>query len=189
MPAKIRLARHGRKGHAFYHIVVADSRAPRDGKYIDRLGSYDPNTTPATITIDFEKALSWLNKGAQPTDTANSLLRREGVLYKRHLLKGVEKGAFAMEVAEQRFQEWVVKRENQESRKAAEAAKTRDAAAKARLEAEQKINEARQLKINEVKAAKAKAEAEKRAAEEAAAAEAAAQEAENAEAGEPAAEN
>ena len=94
MPVKIRLARHGRKQHAYYHIVVANSRAPRDGRFIERIGSYNPNTNPATIDLDFEKALSWLFKGAQPTDTTRTLLSVKGVMMKKHLLEGVKKGAF-----------------------------------------------------------------------------------------------
>ena len=94
MPAKIRLARHGRKRYAFYHIVVADSRAPRDGRYIERIGTYNPNTNPATIDLDFDKALDWLLKGAQPTDTANAILSYKGVNYKKHLLGGVKKRSF-----------------------------------------------------------------------------------------------
>ena len=106
MPTKIRLARHGRKRKPFYHIVIADSRAPRDGKFIERVGSYNPNTNPATIDLDFDKALSWLQKGAQPTDTVRTILSFKGVLYKNHLLKGVLKGAFSEEVAEEKFKDW-----------------------------------------------------------------------------------
>ena len=98
MAVKIRLARHGKKGYAFYHIVVADSRAPRDGKFIEKLGTYNPNTNPATIDLNFEQALGWLMKGAQPTDTARAILSYKGVLYKKHLLGGVAKGAFSERV-------------------------------------------------------------------------------------------
>ncbi len=107
MPVKIRLARHGRKGRPFYHIVIADSRAPRDGRYIERIGSYNPNTNPATIDLDFDGALNWLQKGAQPTDTARAILSYRGVLLKNHLLKGVKKGAFTKEEAERRFEAWL----------------------------------------------------------------------------------
>ena len=103
MAVKIRLARHGRKSYAYYHIVVADSRAPRDGKFIERLGSYNPNTNPATVVLNFDRALYWLNVGAQPTDTARNILSKEGVLLKKHLMGGVKKGAFAVEEAEKRF--------------------------------------------------------------------------------------
>ena len=95
MAVKIRLARHGKKGYAFYHIVAADSRAPRDGRFIEKLGTYNPNTNPATIDLDFEKALGWLQKGAQPTDTCRAILSYKGVLYKKHLLGGIAKGAFS----------------------------------------------------------------------------------------------
>ena len=103
MPVKIRLARHGKEGYAFYHIVVADSRAPRDGKFIEKVGTYNPNTNPATIDLNFEKALEWLQKGAQPTDTCRAILSYKGVMYKKHLLGGVAKGAFTAEAAEAKF--------------------------------------------------------------------------------------
>lgn len=112
MATKIRLQRHGRKKAPFYHIVVADVRAPRDGKFIERLGSYNPTTVPAQITIDVDKAVDWLQKGAQPTTTVNAILRYKGVLYKKHLLRGVAKGSFTLEVAEQKFQDWVKSHEN-----------------------------------------------------------------------------
>jgi len=106
MATKIRLQRHGKKGKPFYHVVVADARAPRDGKFIERLGSYNPNTNPATVVLDFEKALNWLNNGAQPTDTARTILSDNGVLYKKHLQGGVKKGAFDEAKAESLFAEW-----------------------------------------------------------------------------------
>ncbi|GEM62465.1 MULTISPECIES: 30S ribosomal protein S16 [Sphingobacterium] len=106
MATKIRLQRHGKKGRPFYHLVVADARAPRDGKFIDRIGSYNPNTNPATIVLDFEKALDWMNKGAQPTDTARTILSDKGVLYKKHLLGGVKKGAFDEAAADAKFVAW-----------------------------------------------------------------------------------
>jgi small subunit ribosomal protein S16 len=157
MPAKIRLARHGRKGHAFYHIVIADSRAPRDGKYVERLGSYNPNTNPATITLDFDKALSWLNNGAQPTETVNSILRKEGVLFKKHLLKGVAKGAFTIDVAEQKFDVWKSKNETKVSKLKNQISSETKAKEKKRLEAESKKNEKRIAAIAEANAKKAKA--------------------------------
>ena len=107
MAVKIRLARHGKKGYAFYHIVAADSRAPRDGRFIEKLGTYNPNTNPATIDLDFEKALDWLQKGAQPTDTCRAILSYKGVMYKKHLLGGVAKGAFTETEAEARFNKWM----------------------------------------------------------------------------------
>jgi len=106
MATKIRLARHGRKGRPFYHVVVADSRAPRDGRYIERIGSYNPMTNPATIDLNFDRALYWLMTGAQPTDTAKRILSYEGVLMKKHLLEGVKKGAFDMAAADTKFEAW-----------------------------------------------------------------------------------
>ena len=113
MATKIRLQRHGRKRYAFYPIVIADSRAPRDGKFIERIGSYNPNTNPATISLNFERALYWVSVGAQPTDTVRRLLSNEGVLLKKHLLGGVKKGAFTEEEANRRFEEWKKNKEAQ----------------------------------------------------------------------------
>ena len=131
MATKIRLQRHGRKSYAFYQIVVADSRAPRDGKFIERIGSYNPNTNPATVDLNFERALYWLQVGAQPTDTTRNILSREGVCLKKHLLEGVKKGAFDEATAENKFQAWLknkqasvqaVKDKDSEAAKAAEKA-------------------------------------------------------------------
>lgn len=107
MPVKIRLQRKGRKQRPFYHIVVADARAPRDGRFIEKLGTYNPMTKPATIDLDREKAFDWLTKGAQPTDTARAILRFKGVYFKKHLMRGVKKGALTMEEAEKQYQTWV----------------------------------------------------------------------------------
>ena len=156
MATRIRLQRHGRKSYAFYSIVIADSRAPRDGKFIEKIGTYNPNTNPATVDLNFDAALAWVLKGAQPSDTVRNILSREGVYMKKHLLGGVAKGAFGEAEAE----------------------------AKARLEAEKKINEVKAKALAEKKAAEAaeKAAAEAPAeeatevpAEEAAATEAAAE--------------
>lgn len=111
MPVKIRLQRKGRKQRPYYHIVVADVRAPRDGKYIQRIGSYNPLSVPATIELDRDAAYDWLNKGAQPTETVRSILRFKGVLYKKHLMRGVEKGALTEEEAEQKLQAWIDEKE------------------------------------------------------------------------------
>ncbi len=143
MPAKIRLQRHGRKRYAYYHIVVADSRAPRDGRFIERIGSYNPNTNPATIDLDFDKALSWLNNGAQPTDTVRAILSYKGVLYMKHLLGGVAKGAFTEEEAERRFKVWVAEKDSKIQAKKDRLSKDAETSKKARLEAEAKINEER----------------------------------------------
>lgn len=107
MPVKIRLQRRGRKKAPFYHIVVADARAPRDGKFIEKLGTYNPLTKPATIDIDRDLAFDWLMKGAQPTDTVRAILRFKGVMYKKHLARGVKKGALTQEEAEAKYQDWV----------------------------------------------------------------------------------
>lgn len=176
MAVKIRLARHGKKAFAFYHIVVADSRAPRDGKFIEKLGTYNPNTNPATIDLDFEKALSWLMKGAQPTDTARAILSYKGVMYKKHLLGGVAKGAFSESDAEAKFNKWMGEKSGKVSAKEQKIASDKKAADKARTTAEAAVNEARIAAIAEKKAAaeaeaKAKAEEEAAAAAEAAAAE------------------
>lgn len=169
MAVKLRLARHGRKRLPFYHIVAADSRAPRDGKYIERIGSYSPVTTPATIELNFEKALDWLQKGAKPSDTVRAILSQEGVLIKKHLLEGVKKGAFDEAEAEKRFDLW--KKDKELKLKAAQdqidAAKSD--AAKAKQEAETKVREDRAKVIAE---RLAKEEADRKEAEEAAKAEA-----------------
>lgn len=156
MPVKIRLARRGKKGYAYYHIVVADSRAPRDGKFIEQIGSYNPNTNPATITLQLDKAVEWLNKGAQPTDTARTILSDKGVLYKKHLLGGVKKGAFTMEEAEARFNKWLSEKEAQTEAKRSKLADSQNAAEKARMAEEVKIKEER---AKAIAAKKAEAEA------------------------------
>ena len=164
MPAKIRLQRQGRKFKAIYSIVVADSRAPRDGKFIELLGQYNPNTNPATIVLDFNKALEWLQKGAQPTDTCRAILSYKGVLYKKHLLEGVKKGAFSEEEAEKRFQAWMTEKEQKIQAKKDRIKSTEQSLMKSRLEEESKIKEARAADI-------AKKRSEQIAAEEAASAE------------------
>ena len=180
MATKIRLQRHGRKSYAFYSIVIADVRAPRDGKFIEKIGTYNPNTNPATVDLKFDRALDWVMKGAQPTDTVRNILSREGVYMKKHLLGGVAKGAFGEAEAEAKFEAWKNDKQNGLAALKAKDEEAKKAEAKARLEAEKKVN-----------AEKAKALAEKKAAEEAekAAAEAPAEEATEAPAEEaPAAE-
>jgi small subunit ribosomal protein S16 len=159
MPVKIRLARHGRKRHAFYHIVVADSRAPRDGRLIERIGSYNPNTNPATVELDFDKALDWLNLGAQPTDTCRAILSYKGVMMKKHLQEGVKKGAFDEAEAEKRFDAWLQEKESKVQAKIDRLASDADSNYKSRQEAEAKINNARAEEIAKQNAALA-AEAE-----------------------------
>ncbi|MEG1700022.1 MAG: 30S ribosomal protein S16 [Alistipes sp.] len=153
MAVKIRLARHGKKAFAFYHIVAADSRAPRDGKFIEKLGTYNPNTNPATIDLNFEKALDWLQKGAQPTDTCRAILSYKGVMYKKHLLGGVAKGAFTEAEAEARFNKWMEEKANQIDAKAGKLVTDAKSAEKARLAAEAKVKEDRAKAIAEKKAA------------------------------------
>ena len=171
MPAKIRLQRHGKKGQPFYHIVVADSRAPRDGKFIEKLGTYNPLTNPAQINIKFDRALYWYSVGAQPTDTARSLLSKTGVMMKYHLMRGVQKGAMTVEQAEIKFQNWMKEKEA----KAANLVKANEEKArgekKTRLEAEKQVNEARAAEL--AKKRLAEMEAKKAAEAEAAAEEAA----------------
>lgn len=178
MPAKIRLQRHGKKGQPFYHIVVADSRSPRDGKFIEKLGTYNPLTNPAEVTLNFDRALYWVGVGAVPTDTARSLLSKKGVMLKYHLMGGIRKGALTEEQAEVKFQAWMKEKEAKDANivKGIEE-KTRNER-KSRIEAEAKINEARAAEIAKrrlaemeaKKAAEAEAEAAT-AAEEAPAAE------------------
>ena len=184
MATKIRLQRNGRKGYAFYAIVIADARAPRDGRFTEKIGTYNPNTNPATVDLNFERALHWVMVGAQPTDTVRNILSREGVYMKKHLLGGVAKGAFDEAQAEAKFNAW---KENKQSGLAALKAKEEEAKkaeAKARLEAEKKINEVKAKALAEKKAA----EAAEKAAAEAPAEEAAAAPAEEAPATEAAAE-
>ena len=164
MATKIRLQRNGRKGYAFYSIVIADARAPRDGRFTEKIGTYNPNTNPATVDLNFERALHWVMVGAQPTDTVRNILSREGVYMKKHLLGGVAKGAFDEAQAEAKFNAW---KENKQSGLAALKAKEEEAKkaeAKARLEAEKKVNEEIAKKVAEKKAAEAAAKAEAEAA-------------------------
>lgn len=147
MAVKIRLARKGRKKLAFYHIVVADSRSPRDGRYIEKIGSYYPVTNPATIELDFDKALGWLQNGALPTDTCRAILSYKGVLMKKHLLEGVKKGAFDEAEATRRFDEWVIQNEAKIEAKKSGLEKSQDDELDKRLSQEKSINEARAAKL------------------------------------------
>jgi small subunit ribosomal protein S16 len=174
MATKIRLQRHGRKGYAYYHIVIADSRAPRNGKFTERIGSYNPNTNPATVEVNFERALYWVNTGAQPTDTVRNILSDEGVLMMKHLQGGVKKGAFDEAEAQKRFEAWknakVASTESVKDKLAAAAA----AKAKEALEAEIAKNQAKAAEIAKKRAEEsaALAAAAAESAQEAAAAEA-----------------
>jgi small subunit ribosomal protein S16 len=167
MSVKIRLARHGRKQHAYYHIVVANSRSPRDGRFIERIGSYNPNTNPATIDLDFDKAITWLSNGAQPTDTCRTILSHKGVMMKKHLLEGVKKGAFDLAEADIRFAAWVKEKENSIQAKKDGLAAGVNEDLKNRLKAEVKVNEARLAEIARKSAAAALAAVVKPAEEEA----------------------
>jgi len=147
MAVRIRLARKGRKRKAFYHIVVADSRSPRDGRYIEKIGLYNPIPDPAIVELDFDKALGWLQKGAIPTDTCRSILSTKGVMLKRHLLEGVKKGAFDEAEAEKRFDEWKKQHDARLEAKKTGLEKSLDDELSKRLAAEKKINEARAARI------------------------------------------
>ena len=179
MATKIRLQRHGRKNYAFYPIVIADSRAPRDGKFIERIGSYNPNTNPATVTLNFERALYWVNVGAQPTDTVRTILSQEGVLLMKHLQGGVKKGAFDEAEAQRRFDAWKQKKQASVDAARTSVADAKELAAKQRLADEQAKNQAKAEAVAKKKAeiAAAKAAEEAAAAAEAAPAEEAAPEA------------
>ena len=167
MATKIRLARHGRKQRAFYHIVIADSKAPRDGKFIEKIGSYNPNTQPATVELDIDKAVAWMDNGAVPTDTANALLKLTGVVYKRHLLRGVKLGVVKEGDVETKFNEFVEKRATNEQSKYDKVAEIKAAKAKAEAEAKAKEEAEAKAKAEAEAEAAAKAEAEAKAAEEA----------------------
>ena len=178
MSAKIRLQRFGRKGRPIYHIVVADARAPRDGRYIARLGSYNPNTNPATIDLSVDDSVQWIRNGAQPTDTCRAILSYKGVMMKKHLQDGVAKGAFSAEEAEARFGAWLQSKEERIDAKKSNLKAAGDERRKARMAAESKLNQERAASLIAKKSALA---AELEAAARSAAAEAAGEEAEVAE--------
>jgi small subunit ribosomal protein S16 len=165
MATKIRLQRFGRKNYAFYQIVIADSRAPRDGKFIERIGSYNPNTNPATIDLKFDRALYWLQTGAQPTDTVRTILSREGVCLKKHLLEGVKKGAFDEAAANVKFEAWLQEKKISLQKTKDDEREKAKAERKTRLEAEKEVNKAKaealaRKKADLVAEARAKAEAD-----------------------------
>jgi small subunit ribosomal protein S16 len=174
MATKIRLQRGGRKSYAFYRIVVADARAPRDGRFTEKIGTYNPNTNPATVDLNFDRALYWVEVGAQPTDTVRNILSREGVYLMKHLKGGVKKGAFDEATAQKKFDAWKADKQKGLEKIAAEVAKAKKDAADKALAEEKKVNEAIAKKVADKKAAAAAAAAE---AQAAAAAEAAAAEA------------
>lgn len=159
MATKIRLQRHGRKKRAFYHIVVADSRAPRDGRFIEKIGTYNPITNPATIDLDVNKATEWLLKGAEVTDTAAAILSYKGAKYKKHLQVGVNKGAITQEEADKKFAAWMAEKDNKVQSKLDGLSKARDEKRAADLKAEEAKKEAIAAKIQERLAAEAAANA------------------------------
>ena len=136
MSVKIRLQRHGKKGKPFYWVVAADARSKRDGKFLEKIGTYNPNTNPATIDLNLGKAVQWLHNGAQPTDTARAILSYKGALYKKHLQGGVAKGAFSAEEADKKFAAWLEEKENAVKNKKESLTKAQKEAKKAALEAE-----------------------------------------------------
>ena len=147
MSVKIRLARRGRKKLAMYDVVIADARAPRDGRFIEKIGTYDPNVNPALININEEKALDWIMKGAQPTNTARAILSERGVMFKKHLQVGINKGAITREKADEKFDEWFKNKEKQNQETLNNLAETSKRLAKTKLEAEKKVNETRAAAI------------------------------------------
>jgi small subunit ribosomal protein S16 len=168
MAVKIRLTRRGRKKLALYDVIVADARAPRDGRFIEKIGTYNPNTNPATIQLNDDKAFQWVMNGAQPTDTVKAMLSYRGILYKKHLQIGVLKGAITQEQADAKFNEWKETKENKISGKVDTLAQKKAEAAKARLEAESKVKEARAEAINKKKIVPAEETAEEAPADNAA---------------------
>jgi len=153
MAVRIRLKRQGRKQRPYYHIVVADARSPRDGRFIERIGNYDPNTQPATIEINVDKAVNWLQNGAEASDTVRAILSYKGVLYKNHLLNGVRKGALTEEQANAKFEAWMKEKEDKIAGHAKSIGDSKASDKAARLAAERKVNEAREAALAQAEAA------------------------------------
>jgi small subunit ribosomal protein S16 len=147
MATRIRLQRHGRSKRPYYYIVVADSRSRRDGRFIDRIGDYNPLTVPATINVDFDKAFEWVMKGAQPSETCTKILSYKGVLYKKHLARGVRKGALTEEQMETKMTEWLAGQENKVAAHIETVSKKKEAAKAAKLVEESAKNEAYAAKL------------------------------------------
>ena len=143
MPVKLRLQRHGKKGKPFYWIVAADTRSKRDGRFLEKLGTYNPNSNPAQIELNVQSAVQWLQNGAQPTDTARAILSHQGVLLKKHLAVGVSKGALTEEEAEEKFQAWTAEKQAKIDAKKSDIQKAKDAQQAKALAAEKAANEAR----------------------------------------------
>ena len=167
MAVKIRLQRHGKKDRVFFHLVVADSRAPRDGAFIEKLGVYNPNTNPATVDIDFESTLKWLQDGAVPTNTCKAILSYKGILMKKHLLDGVKKGALTAEQVEKKFAAWLQEKEAKVNAKKDNLSTGKKSAETKRLEAEKAAKETKAAKIAAKTAAAIPAEESAPASEEA----------------------
>lgn len=148
MPAKIRLQRHGKKSYPFYHIVIADGRAPRNGKFIEKIGTYNPNTNPATIDLNFDQALTWLNNGAQPTDTCRAILSYKGVMYKKHLLGGLAKGALTEDQVNDKFAKWLEEKDSKINNKASKLNDEKKSLDQKRFEAEKAVKEAKAQAIS-----------------------------------------
>jgi small subunit ribosomal protein S16 len=138
MPTRIRLQRKGKKGQPYFHIVVADQRSPRDGRYIERIGAYDPTKVPAHVEVNNERALDWIQKGAQPSDTCRAIFSYTGLLYRNHLMGGVKKGAFSQEEADRRYEAWMVERNAKVDAQRSSVLEKSNKALRDRLEAETK---------------------------------------------------
>jgi small subunit ribosomal protein S16 len=149
MATRIRLQRHGKKGKPFFHIVVADSRSKRDGRYIEKLGTYNPNTNPATVDLDFDRSVHWVSVGASPSDTAKAILSYKGVLMKEHLMRGVTKGALTEEQMEAKYTKWSEEKSGRIDQKVSNLSKAQDEESRARLAAEKEKNDARAAAIAE----------------------------------------
>ncbi len=176
MPVKLRLQRHGRKRKPFYHIVAADSRAPRDGRFIEKVGTFNPIDNPSTVVLDVDRALYWLQNGAQPTDKVKSILSAEGVLYRNHLNGGVKKGAMTQEQADAKFEAWMKEKERKVGHALDSMRKAKEAETNAKLAAEKEVAEKRSAAIAAAAAtAETAAQPAEEAAEEAAPAEEAAE--------------
>ncbi|SES98207.1 30S ribosomal protein S16 [Prevotella sp. kh1p2] len=164
MATKIRLQRGGRKNYAYYSIVIADARAPRDGRFTEKIGTYNPNTNPASVDLNFDRALYWVETGAQPTDTVRNILQKEGVYLMKHLRGGVKKGAFDEAACQQKFDAWKAGKDQKLNSVRENDVKSKKEAAAKELEAEKKVNEAIAKKVADKKAAEAAAKAEAEAA-------------------------
>ena len=160
MATKIRLQRGGRKNYAFYSVVIADSRAPRDGRFTEKIGTYNPNTNPATVDLNFERALYWVECGAQPTDTVRTILKNEGFYLMKHLKGGVKKGAFEEAAAQKKFDAWKQDKQNGLDAVRAALAKAKKDEQSKKFEAEKAMNEAIAKKVAEKKAAAVEVAAE-----------------------------